>query len=140
MQTEIASKWTDIALRLFEEGASKALRTAKQVRERWVNYIDPEIRRDRWTHEDDQKLMREMEKVGKRWSELGKALQRSENSIKNRYSSLMLRFRQRSYNDCEDRELYQEPDELPDNFNPYRNSLLQSSEGLRSCTFRILEP
>ena len=69
MKTEIAGKWTDLALRLFERGASKVLRTAKQVRERWVNYIDPEIRRDRWTYEDDQKLMKEMERVGKRWSE-----------------------------------------------------------------------
>ena len=103
MRTEIAGKWTDLALRLFEQGASKVLRTAKQVRERWVNYIDPEIRRDRWTYEDDQKLMKEMERVGKRWSELGKTMQRSENGIKNRYSSLMLKFKHHPFNSGDDR-------------------------------------
>jgi myb proto-oncogene protein len=53
MMSELANRWTDIALKMFELGASKILRTAKQVRERWANYIDPDIRRDQWTDHDD---------------------------------------------------------------------------------------
>lgn len=50
----MAGKWTEITLMLFEKGLSKVLRTAKQVRERWVNYIDPEIRREHWSPEEDE--------------------------------------------------------------------------------------
>lgn len=90
MQTELCGKWTEITLYLFQKGYSKVLRTAKQVRERWVNYIDPTIRREDWSQEEDIELMDLVHRFGKRWSELGKYLKRSENSIKNRFFSLNL--------------------------------------------------
>lgn len=45
----MAKKWTEIALKLSESAAGSGLRTAKQVRERWINYLDPAIKRDDWT-------------------------------------------------------------------------------------------
>lgn len=53
MNSSMSKKWTDIAIRLSENSNSNGLRTAKQVRERWINYIDPSIRRDDWTSEED---------------------------------------------------------------------------------------
>lgn len=53
MAGELGGRWTEMALKLFDSGKSKILRTAKQVRERWVNYLDPTLKRDRWTEEED---------------------------------------------------------------------------------------
>lgn len=49
MEGDSNKKWTEIAIKLFEANVSKILRTAKQVRERWVNYIDPSLKRQEWT-------------------------------------------------------------------------------------------
>lgn len=91
MEADLASKWTEIALLMFEDGTSPALRTAKQIRERWVNYIDPRLSREDWALEEDHQLLQFIAQLGKRWCELGKHLSRSENSVKNRYYSLVLR-------------------------------------------------
>lgn len=48
MKTIASKKWTELALNLFESGVSRILRTAKQVRERWVNYLDPALNRKDW--------------------------------------------------------------------------------------------
>lgn len=40
MTTKLANKWTQIALKLSEAVNNSGLRTAKQVRERWINYLD----------------------------------------------------------------------------------------------------
>lgn len=51
MNSHIAKKWTEIAMKLTESDSCSGLRTAKQVRERWINYLDPSIKRDDWTKE-----------------------------------------------------------------------------------------
>lgn len=49
MNSKIAKRWTEIALKLSSSIPNSGLRTAKQVRERWINYLDPSIKRDDWT-------------------------------------------------------------------------------------------
>ena len=58
MKSDLSKKWTDIALTLSKSNFGNGLRTAKQVRERWINYIDPSINRGEWTSSEDELLVR----------------------------------------------------------------------------------
>jgi myb proto-oncogene protein len=105
MDTDSRKKWTEIAIKLFEANVSKMLRTAKQVRERWVNYIDPSLKRQDWTRQEDEQLFEVVEKLGKKWSTVGKIFQRTENNVKNRYNSLINRpFRVEDYEEKDNQE------------------------------------
>eukprot|EP00190_Bangiopsis_sp_CCMP1999_P005476 CAMPEP_0198732480 /NCGR_PEP_ID=MMETSP1475-20131203/36202_1 /TAXON_ID= ORGANISM="Unidentified sp., Strain CCMP1999" /NCGR_SAMPLE_ID=MMETSP1475 /ASSEMBLY_ACC=CAM_ASM_001111 /LENGTH=303 /DNA_ID=CAMNT_0044495611 /DNA_START=92 /DNA_END=1003 /DNA_ORIENTATION=- len=65
-------------------------RSGKQCRERWVNHLDPAIKKDPWTPAEDNKLLELHAKLGNRWVEFAKELSgRSENSIKNRWNSIL---------------------------------------------------
>lgn len=39
------------------QSSTKIYRRGKQCRERWNNYLDPEINRGEWTDEEDYKLL-----------------------------------------------------------------------------------
>ena len=68
-------------------------RTARQCRERWVNYLSPTIRNDPWTDVEDQILLDKINDLGRCWSTIGHFFNgRSENDLKNRWYS-HLRYR-----------------------------------------------
>lgn len=48
------------------------MRYAKQLRERWNNFLNPEIVRIEWTHQEKLTLFHMVESVGKRWSVIAK--------------------------------------------------------------------
>eukprot|EP00598_Pedospumella_elongata_P002203 CAMPEP_0184969444 /NCGR_PEP_ID=MMETSP1098-20130426/2188_1 /TAXON_ID=89044 /ORGANISM="Spumella elongata, Strain CCAP 955/1" /LENGTH=624 /DNA_ID=CAMNT_0027491205 /DNA_START=71 /DNA_END=1945 /DNA_ORIENTATION=+ len=61
-------------------------RTGKQCRERYINQLDPNIKKTPWTVEEDAAIMRLHEQMGKKWSKFLDYLPgRSDNAIKNRW-------------------------------------------------------
>jgi len=49
-------------------------RNGKQCRERWCNYLDPDIKRDAWQREEDRLILKYIRTTGSRWAEMAKAL------------------------------------------------------------------
>jgi hypothetical protein len=68
-------------------------RSARQCRERWVNYLAPTIRSDPWTEDENRLLIDKMNELGHCWATIGHFFNgRSENDVKNRWYS-HLKFR-----------------------------------------------
>ncbi|KAF6004341.1 hypothetical protein F1559_000381 [Cyanidiococcus yangmingshanensis] len=67
-------------------------RTGKQCRERWLNQLDPNVRRGAWTFEEDEALVLLHERYGNCWAKMSKHVPgRTDNAIKNRWNSSMHR-------------------------------------------------
>jgi hypothetical protein len=77
------TRWSDLAQQLPG-------RVGKQIRDRWVNHLNPNINHLPFSREDDLLLWEGHNKLGKRWVEIStKSFNstRSENHIKNRWYS-----------------------------------------------------
>ena len=77
------TRWSDLAQRLPG-------RVGKQIRDRWVNHLNPAINHLPFSREDDLRLWDGHKKLGKRWVEISTKFfnnTRSENHIKNRWYS-----------------------------------------------------
>lgn len=63
-------------------------RTGKQVRERWLNKLNPAIDRSRFSPQEDDKIVELYRKIGPKWKEISNELAgRTENMVKNRFYS-----------------------------------------------------
>jgi hypothetical protein len=74
--------WAAIASRL-------GTRCARQCRERYRNYLDPSLRRDPWSEDEDRLLFEKFSEIGPKWSLIERFFKgRSEANIKNRWAQL----------------------------------------------------
>ncbi|CAD8081621.1 unnamed protein product [Paramecium sonneborni] len=67
-------------------------RTSKQVRDRYVNQINPTLNHDQWDEKEDETIIKEFEINGPHWAQIAKMLNnRSENQVKNRFYYTILK-------------------------------------------------
>ena len=60
------------------------LKSSKQCRERWFHQLDPSLKKERWTMEENIKLFDLHEKMGSKWKDIANEFQgRTDNTIKN---------------------------------------------------------
>ena len=72
-------KWSEIAKRLPG-------RIGEQIKERWVNVLDPDVKKGIWTEAEMRILRNSQRELGNKWSEIAKRIPgRNENSVKNRW-------------------------------------------------------
>ena len=83
--------WNKLADVMTNEHDCK-LRVGKQLRERWVNHLDPNVIKDYWTEMEEKILFAKQTEYGNKWSEIAKFLPgRTDNSVKNFFYSKLRR-------------------------------------------------
>ncbi|CAD8110790.1 unnamed protein product [Paramecium sonneborni] len=102
--------WTQIALELYNQNNGQYIRTPKQVRERWMNYLNPKLKKTNWSQQEDLQLLNMVVKNGKRWSLISSLLDgRTENQVKNRFKSLIQKiYKDEDNDDIEELEAIKE--------------------------------
>jgi len=62
-------------------------RTTRQCRERYINYLAPNVTNGPWTVEEDQRLIKKVVEMGPKWSKIALFFSnRSDVNVKNRYA------------------------------------------------------
>jgi hypothetical protein len=82
VQTHGTSDWLLIAS--FLPG-----RNPRQCRERWANYVNPNLVKKGWTHEEDALLIQKYNELGPQWEAISKMFEgRARNNLKNRFLTI----------------------------------------------------
>lgn len=100
VETRGPTGWS-LCAQQINEGCFKGrpIRQGKQCRERWHNHLNPNLcsnlySESGWTAKEDLDLLRLQQNLGKAWSQIAQQLPgRTENSVKNRWNSLVKRGR-----------------------------------------------
>jgi hypothetical protein len=80
-----ATDWTDISRRM--EG-----RNARQCRDRWVNYLSPDVQNGPWTAAEEQDLLFLQQQLGAKWKHIATFFTaRTEINVKSRWNLIQRR-------------------------------------------------
>jgi hypothetical protein len=67
-------------------------RTARQCKERWINYLSPALNTAAWTPEEDRLLLEKQRDYGSKWAQIAKFFpNRTDGMVKNRFNRLQRR-------------------------------------------------
>ena len=80
---------------MFWQSGYKFLKTSKQCRERWLNHLDGNVKKEEMSTEEDLILLNFVMGNGSKWSQIVPLLhhRRTEHQIKNRFHSLVRRYK-----------------------------------------------
>ncbi|KAF8168227.1 hypothetical protein B0H34DRAFT_684715 [Crassisporium funariophilum] len=81
LRHNLGPKWSTIARQIFG-------RTDDACSKRYREALDPSLKKDDWTPEEDEKLMQAYNRVGGKWGQVGQELQRSGLGCRNRWRLL----------------------------------------------------
>lgn len=74
-------------------------RTSRQCRERWRQYLSPDIVASEWTQEEDRQIVNMYLKIGPKWTQISQMLSnRTPISVKNRLKQLQRRVTRQTRN------------------------------------------
>jgi hypothetical protein len=97
----LGTNWTEVSRQM-------KTRNPRQCRERWTNYLSPDICQRPWTDDEDHLLLRKVAEFGAKWVQITAFFpRRTDSSLKNRWFILMRRARKLSPRN--DREIQLEP-------------------------------
>ena len=83
-------EWTRIAEEFNKAVGPGSQRKPRQCRERWINVIDPSVRRDKWTVEEEYNILKLWQEMGSKWHEISLKIEgRTEIQVKNRFNCLL---------------------------------------------------
>jgi hypothetical protein len=67
-------------------------RSARQCKERWVNYLSPTLNTGEWTPEEDRLLLEKQRAYGTKWAQIAKFFpNRTDGMVKNRFNRIQRR-------------------------------------------------
>lgn len=113
---------------IFNQRSFTQARSAKQCRERWNNYANPEINKSTWSEEEKIKIYELRKTLGNKWAAIAKQMNgRTENAVKNLFYSDQRKI-MRKHQKKEKNLNRLEPSNDSKTNNEYRNIELQSQD------------
>ena len=96
------SNWTLISSKLGKS------RNGKQCRERWYNHLNPSLKKNNWTLEEENILFSKHMQLGNKWADIASFLPgRTLNDIKNHFYSKLRKFIRKILKQINDEKLFQ---------------------------------
>ena len=121
IQWELIAKELNKQLHLLDP----YIRLSKHCRERWVNHLNPEMKKDKWTVQEDLNLFENYLEHPQKWSKISRVLKgRTDNSIKNRFNKLIKLDKLKS-------SLYDKKVEDDDSFEKLKKIFYQAKESIK---------